>query len=119
MKLNAYFRKELAYIIKWQHEDSAERKLTGKKPIMSEDYLYNRKDEIEKEMVSYGYTSPEIKSLQLNADSLSAMMLYVAHEAEHRKELKEWGCSDMEIEQAVKEASSVVLESHKPFSLNW
>lgn len=115
MKLNAYFRREFSFI-NWRHRE----RLSGdSKRAFDENYLASRESDIKKEMRRYGYTTPEIESLQQSADFLGAMQFYTMHEEEYRRELKELGRSAAEIEEAIGNMRSTVLESRKPFSLRW
>jgi hypothetical protein len=121
MKLNGYFRKELAYI-HWQRKESLEEKLKGKSKDdlrVDEDYLNRLEKKTKKEMRGYGYTNPEIEGLEKSAMFFGEMSFRVMHREEYRKEQKAIGVSEAATEKAIERASNSVFEVGESFLLDW
>lgn len=118
MKLNAYFRNELAHI-NCRHR-KLERAASNDKPSYWRDVDFLNKDEdrVNEEMKRCEYTTLEIDRLKMGANSFGYTYFILSNEKEYRKEQKEFGYSDEEIERDVKEALSLMIEFVKPFSLD-
>ena len=126
MELNAFFREKLSFIRcrfleiekKLSPDDADNEKSAGWRHYEREyDSIYERKKETEEEMKRCGYTTLEIETLKNSADLFGSIQLKLSNLDEYRKERKEFGFKDEEIEKEIDELWTFFSESREPFLL--
>jgi hypothetical protein len=115
MKLNGYFRYEFS-VINWQRH---EKLAYNSSKNIGDDHLREWEERLKTEMGRYGYTTPEIETLQKNAEVFGAMICHAMHEEEYARELKAFEYSDDKINEILAEVRLASLNARAPFVLNW